>query len=73
HMLQALARLAAPDATLASWCSAGQVRQALQQAGFAVRRAPGFGGKWHMTLGQRLPGVATPDDAPDDDGAPVLV
>ncbi|WP_033463182.1 FAD-dependent 5-carboxymethylaminomethyl-2-thiouridine(34) oxidoreductase MnmC [Bordetella bronchiseptica] len=73
HMLQALARLAAPDATLASWCSAGQVRQALQQAGFAVRRAPGFGGKWHMTLGQRLPGAATPDDAPDDDGAPVLV
>ncbi|MGZ8141434.1 FAD-dependent 5-carboxymethylaminomethyl-2-thiouridine(34) oxidoreductase MnmC [Bordetella bronchiseptica] len=73
HMLQALARLAAPDATLASWCSAGQVRQALQQAGFAVRRAPGFGGKWHMTLGQRLPGAATPDDAPDDDGASVLV
>lgn len=41
-------RIAAPGATAASWCSAGQVRRDLQVAGFQVERAPGFTGKREM-------------------------
>lgn len=40
-----LQRLAAPGARLATWCVAGKVRQALQEAGFSVARKPGFGHK----------------------------
>jgi len=54
-LLRDLARLAAPDATLATWCSAGAVRQALRDAGFQVSKQPGYGGKWHMTVGVRMP------------------
>lgn len=43
-----LARLAAPGATLATWCVAGTVREALADAGFAVERRPGFGRKREM-------------------------
>jgi len=60
-LLRELARLAAPDATLATWASAGPVRHALQDAGFQVRRRPGYGGKWHMTVGTFAPsGVQAP-------------
>ncbi|MBO1112675.1 FAD-dependent 5-carboxymethylaminomethyl-2-thiouridine(34) oxidoreductase MnmC [Bordetella petrii] len=63
-LMRDLARLAAPDATLATWASAGPVRQALRDAGFQVRRQPGYGGKWHMTAGVRAPGPAqAPGDA----------
>lgn len=44
-IMQQLARLAAPNARLATWCVAGAVRQSLQQAGFLVERKPGFGHK----------------------------
>lgn len=37
--------LSNPDARLATWCVAGAVRQALQEAGFSVERKPGFGHK----------------------------
>lgn len=47
-----LARLAAPDATLATWSVAGEVRHNLIQAGFAVDKAPGFGGKRQMLRGR---------------------
>lgn len=50
-LLRDLARLAAPDATVATWACTGELRRALQEAGFDVRRAPGYGGKWHMTVG----------------------
>lgn len=50
-LMQALARLAAPQATVATWSSSGALRRALDEAGFEVRRAPGFGPKWHMTQG----------------------
>lgn len=50
-LLRDLARLAAPGATMATWACTGELRQALQLAGFQVRRAPGYGGKWHMTVG----------------------
>ena len=54
-LMRDLARLAAPDATLATWASAGVVRQALSDAGFEVSRQRGYGGKWHMTVGVRRP------------------
>jgi len=48
-LLAALARLAAPDATLATWTSAGVVRRTLQDVGFAVTRVAGAHGKRHVT------------------------
>jgi tRNA 5-methylaminomethyl-2-thiouridine biosynthesis bifunctional protein len=44
-LLAQLGHLSGPGARLATWCVAGAVRQALQQAGFAVARKPGFGHK----------------------------
>lgn len=55
HQLQRLARLAAPEATLATWCVAGAVRRALAEAGFVVQRTPGFAGKREMTVGRFEP------------------
>lgn len=49
-----LARLSAPGATLATFTSAGFVRRALKEAGFQIRRAQGFGSKWHMSKGRFL-------------------
>jgi len=49
ELIAALARLAAPGATAATWCSAGAVRRALQSAGFAVDRIAGSDGKRHVT------------------------
>lgn len=54
-----LARLAAPGATLATWSVAGQVREGLTHAGFAVGKAEGFGGKRQMLVGQ----IARPAEA----------
>lgn len=50
-LLRDLAALAAPGATLATWACTGELRRTLQDAGFDVHRAPGYGGKWHMTVG----------------------
>jgi tRNA 5-methylaminomethyl-2-thiouridine biosynthesis bifunctional protein len=49
-LLRGLARLAAPDATAATWSVAHPVREGLMAAGFAVERAPGFGAKRDMTV-----------------------
>lgn len=46
-----LARLAAPDATLATWSVRGATRRALQQAGFDCAKHPGFGAKREMLVG----------------------
>lgn len=51
-LLRDLAALAAPGATVATWACTGELRRTLQEAGFNVRRAPGYGGKWHMTAGE---------------------
>jgi tRNA 5-methylaminomethyl-2-thiouridine biosynthesis bifunctional protein len=48
-----LARLAKPDATLATWSVAGAVRRALSAAGFAVEKRPGFAGKRQMLTAHR--------------------
>lgn len=47
-----LARLAAPDCTLATFTSAGHVRRGLQEAGFEVTRVPGHGRKREMLAGR---------------------
>ncbi len=44
-VIRQVARLCAPQATLATWCVAGSVRRALEHQGFTVRRLPGFGRK----------------------------
>ncbi len=41
----------APGGTFATYTAAGYVRRALEAAGFAVTRAPGFGRKRHMSTG----------------------
>ena len=39
----------APGGTAATYTAAGFVRRGLQDAGFEVARAPGYGRKRHMT------------------------
>ncbi len=56
-VLGQLASMAAPDARLSSWCVAGAVRRALADAGFAVSKRPGFGGK-RDSLSARWPAMA---------------
>ena len=53
-LCRALARLAKPGATLATWSVAGSVRRALSEAGFMVEKRPGFADKRQMLVG-RLP------------------
>lgn len=39
--------------TFATYTAAGHVRRALEGAGFAVQRVPGFGRKRHMSIGRK--------------------
>jgi tRNA 5-methylaminomethyl-2-thiouridine biosynthesis bifunctional protein len=54
-LLKALARLAVPGATLATWTAARDVRDGLVAAGFEVRGAAGSGGKRDITLATFAP------------------
>ncbi len=54
-IFKALARLAAPGATAATWSAARAVRDGLQQAGFTWRAGEGTGGKRHVTLARFEP------------------
>ncbi len=54
-LMRALARLARPDATAATYTAAGAVREALAAQGFSVQRQPGFGLKRHMLSGPFAP------------------
>lgn len=47
----AIAALSAPGTTLATFSAAGEVRRALQGAGFAVERVDGAPRKWHYLRG----------------------
>jgi tRNA 5-methylaminomethyl-2-thiouridine biosynthesis bifunctional protein len=49
RIFKALARLAAADATVATWSAARAVREGLASAGFAVERAAGSDGKRDIT------------------------
>lgn len=54
-LMQLVAQKTAPNGTFATYTAAGHVRRALAQAGFAVRRDPGFGRKRHMSVGTLSP------------------
>lgn len=51
EVVRELARLAAPQATLATWTVAGGVRAALVDAGFRIEKAEGFARKREMLVG----------------------
>ncbi|HEY9065753.1 MAG TPA: bifunctional tRNA (5-methylaminomethyl-2-thiouridine)(34)-methyltransferase MnmD/FAD-dependent 5-carboxymethylaminomethyl-2-thiouridine(34) oxidoreductase MnmC [Burkholderiaceae bacterium] len=55
RVCRALARLAAPGATLATWSAASALRADLTSAGFDVRLAAGIGGKRDITLATYAP------------------
>lgn len=59
-LLSRLNRLAAPGATAATWSAARGVRDALGQAGFQVKRAPGFAGKRDMIQATYAPRYHAP-------------
>ncbi|TNF35736.1 MAG: bifunctional tRNA (5-methylaminomethyl-2-thiouridine)(34)-methyltransferase MnmD/FAD-dependent 5-carboxymethylaminomethyl-2-thiouridine(34) oxidoreductase MnmC, partial [Gammaproteobacteria bacterium] len=48
-LFERMAQLSASDATVATFSAVGDMRRALEQAGFRVERKPGFGQKRHMT------------------------
>ena len=54
-MLSRINRLAATDATAATWSSARVVREALTQAQFEVSKRPGENGKWAITVARHQP------------------
>ncbi len=54
-LLKALAHLARPGATLATWCTARTVRDALTANGFELELRPGYGRKRHMLAGSFAP------------------
>ncbi|MBX3619935.1 MAG: bifunctional tRNA (5-methylaminomethyl-2-thiouridine)(34)-methyltransferase MnmD/FAD-dependent 5-carboxymethylaminomethyl-2-thiouridine(34) oxidoreductase MnmC [Rhizobacter sp.] len=55
RIFKALARLAATEATLATWTAASAVREGLHAAGFEVHKAAGRGGKRDITLARYAP------------------
>ncbi len=50
-LMDAVARHTGPGGTFATYTASGAVRRNLDQAGFDVTRAPGYGRKRHMTRG----------------------
>ena len=54
QVMRSVSRLAAPEATVATWSVAASVRDALQSAGFAVEKRAGFGGKREMLAGRNI-------------------
>lgn len=64
-LFQHLANHSAPDATLATFTAAGDVRRGLEACGFDVRRSPGFGHKRHMIQATfRTPSECVEDKSP---------
>ena len=64
-VLDSLARASRGGATLATYTSAGWVRRGLQQAGFEVGRASGFGRKREMLRGVFPSAIAPKQYAPE--------
>ncbi len=56
-LMDAVARHSNAHATVATYTAAGHVRRSLEDAGFTVKRVPGFGRKRHMSIG-RLGGTS---------------
>ncbi|HLO94035.1 MAG TPA: tRNA (5-methylaminomethyl-2-thiouridine)(34)-methyltransferase MnmD, partial [Burkholderiaceae bacterium] len=55
YLLRSLGRLAAPEATAATWSVARPVRDGLAAAGFEVRKAAGFASKGQMSVAHFRP------------------
>ncbi len=55
QLMQRLSRLARPGTTIATYSSAGIVRQGLEAAGFALEKCAGFGRKRDMLRGRFAP------------------
>ncbi|HLX23389.1 MAG TPA: bifunctional tRNA (5-methylaminomethyl-2-thiouridine)(34)-methyltransferase MnmD/FAD-dependent 5-carboxymethylaminomethyl-2-thiouridine(34) oxidoreductase MnmC [Usitatibacter sp.] len=70
EVVRELARIARPDATLATWTVAGGVRTALADAGFSIEKREGFATKREMLVGRRTGGNA---DAPVRERHAVIV
>ena len=51
-LLRAVSDRTAPGGSFATYTAAGAVRRRLAEAGFSVRRLPGYGRKRHMSVGQ---------------------
>jgi tRNA U34 5-methylaminomethyl-2-thiouridine-forming methyltransferase MnmC len=51
-LMEQVARHTAPGGTFATYTAVGEVRRALEAAGFEVTRCAGFGRKRHMTKGR---------------------
>ncbi|MDN8599345.1 bifunctional tRNA (5-methylaminomethyl-2-thiouridine)(34)-methyltransferase MnmD/FAD-dependent 5-carboxymethylaminomethyl-2-thiouridine(34) oxidoreductase MnmC [Citrobacter sp. S2-9] len=64
NLFNAMARLARPDGTLATFTSAGFVRRGLQDAGFTMQKCKGFGRKREMLCGVMEQTLAQPSAAP---------
>jgi len=58
RLFKAMARIAAPQASAATWSVARPVRDGLRAAGFDCTRAAGSGGKRHITIARFAPGFA---------------
>jgi tRNA 5-methylaminomethyl-2-thiouridine biosynthesis bifunctional protein len=67
-VLANMAQASRAGATLATYTSAGWVRRGLQQAGFEVERAPGFGRKKEMVKGALVCEEFTPSLSPSPEG-----
>ncbi|WP_436856615.1 bifunctional tRNA (5-methylaminomethyl-2-thiouridine)(34)-methyltransferase MnmD/FAD-dependent 5-carboxymethylaminomethyl-2-thiouridine(34) oxidoreductase MnmC [Citrobacter tructae] len=63
-LFNAMARLARPGGTLATFTSAGFVRRGLQEAGFTMQKCKGFGRKREMLRGAMEQTLAIPASAP---------
>lgn len=55
YLLRSLGRLAAPEATAATWSVARPVRDGLASAGFEVSKAEGFASKGQMSVARHRP------------------
>ncbi|MEZ7799199.1 bifunctional tRNA (5-methylaminomethyl-2-thiouridine)(34)-methyltransferase MnmD/FAD-dependent 5-carboxymethylaminomethyl-2-thiouridine(34) oxidoreductase MnmC [Citrobacter pasteurii] len=63
-LFNAMARLARPGGTLATFTSAGFVRRGLQEAGFTMQKCKGFGRKREMLCGVMEQTMTPPSSAP---------
>ncbi|MDR3104946.1 MAG: bifunctional tRNA (5-methylaminomethyl-2-thiouridine)(34)-methyltransferase MnmD/FAD-dependent 5-carboxymethylaminomethyl-2-thiouridine(34) oxidoreductase MnmC [Yokenella regensburgei] len=64
NLFAAMARLARPGGTLATFTSAGFVRRGLQEAGFTMQKCKGFGRKREMLTGEMAQTLSYPPRTP---------
>lgn len=64
NVYEAMARLSRPNATFATFTSAGHVRRGLQEAGFTTEKVTGFGRKREMLRGRLEKNPSAPATPP---------